>query len=496
LTAEKFNAARANAAFLRACSIPQRGKTRFSVMAFGLFMPARAAADSPSPVHFQGAAMAIGKRAMVVAAVALAGWTTITAAAEPAIPTIPATPPTPAAPAAPAPAADDLTLRQAVYLQTSQPASAAEGPPEKPLQQALNNLGIKSGDIKVYGFIEGSYTAAFNPPPGNLLAGRIFDIDNEEILLNQLDLSLEKSLDAGQLAKDHRWGIGGKVELIYGSDARFTHSNGLNFYGGASPQLSPENQFDLVQGYVDIGLPIGKGLVLRAGKFVTLLGYETINPTTNPFYSHSYLFGYAIPFTHTGMLAMYNVTDKLTLTGGFSRGWEQALNDNNGQLDYLGQVKYVLNDKLTTYFNFSTGPQEASDNAWRTVLDGVVTYQATDALSFAVNGDLGLEPLAGAAGSSAQWYGVALYSGYKFCDQITANLRGEWIADPQGARGLGANEYEATVGLAIKPFPHDNLGQNLLIRPELRYDYSENAIFDGGNRFDQWTAAVDAIFTF
>jgi hypothetical protein len=52
------------------------------------------------------------------------------------------------------------------------------------------------------------------------------------------------------------------------------------------------------------------------------------------------------------------------------------------------------------------------------------------------------------------------------------------------------------MGAAVKPFPHDNLGENFVIRPEVRYDYSQNAIFNAGSNFDQWTFGVDAFFQF
>lgn len=352
-------------------------------------------------------------------------------------------------------------------------------------------------NVNVYGFAEASYTYSTSHPPDNFITGRVFDVDNEELLLNQLDLSVERTVDAAAAAKDHRFDLGFKIEGIYGSDARFIHSNGLNFYGGDNPQLSPENQFDLVQSYVDLAVPLGNGLLIRAGKMATHMGYETINPTTNPFYSHTYLFGYAIPFTHTGVMAFYNLTDKITVMGGISRGWEQALKDNNDSIDFLGQIKYVMSDKVTAYLNVVTGP-EANDNSsdYRTVIDGILTFQATDKLSFTLNGDYGWEPAASTTGSAASWYGVAGYGGYKLNDALTLNGRVEWFNDEDGARGIGDTVYEATAGLAIKPFPNDKLGQNLTIRPELRVDYSDNGIFDGGTDHYQFTAAVDAIFTF
>ena len=52
--------------------------------------------------------------------------------------------------------------------------------------------------------------------------------------------------------------------------------------------------------YVDVTTPVAN-LKIRAGKFVTLLGYETINPNwsnsygVGSLYSHSFLFGFAKP---------------------------------------------------------------------------------------------------------------------------------------------------------------------------------------------------------
>jgi hypothetical protein len=370
-------------------------------------------------------------------------------------------------------------------------------PPPKPLAGELDKLGIKTGPFAVYGFVEGSYTASFANAPNNILTGRVFEFDdNESMLLNQADLTIEKTVDASAAAKAGKIDVGGRVETIYGSDARYIHSNGMNFYGSAAPQLSPENQFDVVQAYADVALPVGTGLTIRAGKFVTLLGYETINPTTNSLYSHSYMFGYAIPFTNTGVLGMYNINDKLSVTGGITRGWDQSLKDNNGQVDYTGQVKYVFNEKLTGYMNAITGPEEATGNAWRTVFDWIAVYTASEHLSLAGNVDLGIEPFGGPTGQSAQWYGTALYGGYKINDYFTPNIRGEWFADPQGARGLGGNLYEVTFGVTIHPMPASTIGSNLVVRPELRYDYSDEGIFDGGTQNDQWTVAVDAFFTF
>jgi hypothetical protein len=399
-------------------------------------------------------------------------------------------------------ASDELTLTQqvgrAVYLDEAAPPK--EAPPPKPAEELLGKYGMgseKTG-LNVYGYIEGGYTASFSNPPGNVLTGRVFELnDNEEILLNQIDLTVEKTVDAAAAAKDGKFQLGGRMEWIYGNDPRYIHSNGMNFYGSSAPQLSPDNQFDLTQAYVDVALPIGNGLVIRTGKFVTLLGYETINPTTNPFYSHTYSFGYAIPFTQTGVLGIYNINEKFTVTGGITRGWDQSLVDNNSAIDFLGQLKWVVNEKLTSYFNVSVGPQTPDQpGLYTTLIENVLVYAVNDNLSLGSDALFAYGSGQAPNGDTAQWYGVALYTGYKFNDMFTANLRGEWFADPQGARTLGGNEYEFTAGLAIHPMPSNKYGQNLVVRPEIRYDYSDNSIFDAGTQFDQWTVGIDAYYTF
>src|SRR5439155_811169 len=65
--------------------------------------------------------------------------------------------------------------------------------------------------------------------------------------------------------------IGGRVEMMYGGDARFIHANGLfdNHDDDPTGRIvpGPRAQFDLTQAYADINLPVGNGIRVRAGKF-------------------------------------------------------------------------------------------------------------------------------------------------------------------------------------------------------------------------------------
>ncbi|MBV8780724.1 MAG: porin, partial [Phycisphaerae bacterium] len=309
--------------------------------------------------------------------------------------------------------------------------------------------------LALTGFVEGGYTFGFQRTPGRVEDLRVFDVEREHLQLDQADLQLSRAVDFSSTD----WNVGGLLEVMYGRDARFIHSNGMDFYGPGSPELSPPDQFDIPQAYVVVNAPVGNGLKFTVGKFVTLLGYETINPTSNALYSHSYMFGFAIPFTNTGVLASYKFSDNLNATVGLTRGWDQTLKDDNGDApDLIGQINYTTSIKgLSLIGNFITGPESpgTTNRYWRTVLDGIATYAMGDNWVFAVNADFGYEPHAGIGGKDANWYGAAAYATYKVDPHVSITGRGEYFNDENGARGIGASVYEATLGVEIHPFPTD-----------------------------------------
>lgn len=51
------------------------------------------------------------------------------------------------------------------------------------------------------------------------------------------------------------------------------------------------------------------------------------------------------------------------------------------------------------------------------------------------------------------------------------------------------------MGVAIKPFPTNNILSGLLFRPEVRYDHSDRSVFNSGDH-NQWTFSMDGLFTF
>jgi hypothetical protein len=404
--------------------------------------------------------------------------------------------------------ADDATTAPAVApAAAAAPATpAAAATPPKPLMALLDTTPIgtalTNAKINIFGFAEAGYYYNTSFPrqteePTDISFPGIF---SNRVLLDQLDLQVNRTVDT--TSKNIDWGF--EFENMYGTDATFIHSFG--WLDNRAGQKHPQNQYDITQANASIFLPVGEGLTIMAGKFATLLGYETINPTTNTLYTHSYLFTYAIPLTQTGLMGTYTWAtgfngQPVTLEAGITRGWNVSINkDVNGEPDFLGQLTFNFTPTLQAIATFSEGPEGFHDNSnYQTVGEFELKYTGITNVTLGMDSVYGDYPHAEQP-KSAQWYGAAAYASYTLNSYATVNARGEWYRDNDGfTTGVRANYYEATLGVAITPFPNDATFSNLSIRPEARYDYADKAAFDlsaSSGKYSEFSGAVDAIMQF
>jgi len=172
----------------------------------------------------------------------------------------------------------------------------AEDAPEKSVVPALSEIlhgtpagqGLERARIDVSGWIDASvYTSPLTS--SNVRVARVFDDDAQGFRLGQAALVVERALSDKQC-----YDVGGKVSVPWGTDARLLHERGLLDDQGGS-----EEQFDLLEAYISARFPVAHGLALRVGKCDTPMGFEMIEAPSDILTSRSFLFGYAIPFTHT-----------------------------------------------------------------------------------------------------------------------------------------------------------------------------------------------------
>ena len=368
---------------------------------------------------------------------------------------------------------------------------------QRPLMSLLDQHGLadalEEARINIFGHIEASYQYNFMRPANDINAGRIFEFEQQaDFLLNQFDLAAERTV-----APDgDQWDVGGRLEMLLGSDARYLHANGM--WDNLDPFNGPDIQFDLLQAYADVAVPVGTGLRVRAGKF---LFFKQVDPNASVFYSHSFTFGGALPYTLTGVSGLYNLSDDWSLEAGFNRGWGQALDDNNGNLSFHGRARHTLSDRTSYALMFMTGPEEDDESGdWRTVLDFVISHKVNDRLTLLGDAVFGYQPDGinfQLEEVDATWFGVAGYGVYRLDERYTLGARAEWFRDSGGyTTGIDQNLFEVTGGVTITPFPRHEVGSNFKVRPELRYDWSTENYFDGLSSRDQLTFAVDVIFNF
>ena len=372
------------------------------------------------------------------------------------------------------------------------PATVRQWGANNLLMQGLDQMGVGQGleqaHIQLFGHIEGSYTWNFDNPAQDLNLGRVFDVEHNKPMVNQIDLNIARPVDL----QSHQFDVGGRVEMLYGGDSRFIHSNGL--LDGSDFFHGPDYQFDLPQAYVDVGVPIGNGVRFRAGKF---LFFKQIDPNASVFYSHSFIFGGALPFTNTGVTAYYPFTENFSVEGGISRGWDQSLKDNNGAIDGLARVRYTVSDQTDLSVGAIVGPELDHDNShYRSTIDLALTQKVCPRGTVMLDAVYGYQAMPSDM-RNAMWYGGAIYGVHQLNPYLALGARGECYRDEEGlTTGLTQTLFEGTLGATVTPFPNDPIGMNLKIRPEVRFDYSTKHYFDGASRHDQTTMAVDAIFNY
>ncbi len=419
-----------------------------------------------------------------------------------------------------------LCLPIATLAQTP-PANQTETPPAPSTVPAVKpyvppaTLGAWAGSIRLNLQADAGITVNPDDPANRRNFGRLFDDDSNRPVLNQALATLARDVDPKATSPD----VGFSLQLLYGSDARVTHTLGV-----FDQLIHDRNQIDVLNANVAVRLPgvFAGGLDLKAGIYPTPLGYELIDPKTNPFYSHSYIFNYGLPIKHTGALATAHVSDRFDVYFGIDSGSQTAIGygsgDNNNRPGGIAGIGYNgPGGTLTIVALTHMGPEDSRHNApfaneaMRYYNDVVVTYKATDKLTLTTELDYARED-----GFRAEAYGIAGYASYALSDTLTLNGRGEvfrdnrnfFVSTPAGnldlvrsERGVAANLVtspraatysELTAGVTYKPGGMPAALSTLLLRPELRYDHTLNGVhaFGGGRNLDMVTLAADVVVGF
>lgn len=326
--------------------------------------------------------------------------------------------------------------------------------------------------LKIGGWLQAGYNnktdGKFNTHPG-------------KVNLHQGYLYAQKAA-SGDAGLD--WGF--RTDVIYGVDAQDTQAFGNNpgvwdfqngfdhgVYGWALPQAYAE------LAYCDLSVKIGH--------FYTLEGYESVMAPSNFFYSHAFTMYNSEPFTHTGVLGAYQASDKLTVQGGWTLGWDTGFDQFADGSNFLGGLTYSLTDDVTVTYMTCIG-----DMGWRGqgyTHSLLFDFSLTDRLNYVLENDwVETDGWYNVAGEffphERDDVGINQYLFYELNDCWKLGGRFEWW------KRDGASAYEATAGVNWRPHP------NFVLRPEIRYNWGPGLAANLGLPENSTIFGIDGVFTF
>jgi hypothetical protein len=413
--------------------------------------------------------------------------------------------------------------------------AAAEAAEETGPERYLEIEPLTSRGINTYGWVNAGIGANNWGSPFN---GPItFNDRNWQGQMNQLYLVNERLLDV----ENGRF-LGGRVDLLYGTDYIYTTARGLdgNLFNQANQAGVTGAPMPQLYGEVGYG-----DHAVKVGHFYTIIGYEVVPAIGNFFYTHAYTMQYGEPFTHTGILDTYAVNDQMTVYAGITNGWDNFSDPinilgianpgypgANSNAAFLGGVTFKNSDEtqaltVTTSSGNEIGgftsPLATIGN--RSLISTVYTNELNDKVTYVLQNDngwqfnaIGVAETLGQQPGTAQWYGINQYLFYNFSETLIGGMRFEWFRDNNGYRvfnpirnsifggpvgsGYQGNFWQVTWGLNWKP------NRNWIIRPELRYDWyspdkANGALpfgnlngLSGGDQYGQLYGGCDAIWQF
>ena len=462
-------------------------------------------------------------------------------------------------------AAVAITVAGLVILPALADDASTDGTDAKDLKktiedQSVNFVETAQKGITLRGYVDVSYTnqfagrgQAFNTSDANgnnQHTLREFDTDANGFNVQAVKIALEKALP-----DKNDWAAGFRVDAILGSDATLLGDSAFGGTTSSSGTSTTSYPIALEQALVKFRVPVGNGLDIYAGKFVTFLGYEVIESPANLNFSRGLLFTNAIPLTNTGVYADYKFNDSVEAKFGVVDGWNNSVSTASsdpaasyafGGKAITGQINVTnpgKNANICQSFIYSpdstepAGVNNGGDNGPSVVYDVWGSWNPLfvkdSALTLAFNIDLGYS---GAAGipynpstvdqnsdqqDSNTWWGIALYSSYKFNKIFTLSGRGEYLhtdttsyTEPKFGFG-STGQFDAASGNFLPDSQDDfsytitasfNIWDNLLTRVEYRTDVLQgstvfpegryNAVALGSHSTVENEVSLEAVYSF
>jgi len=235
---------------------------------------------------------------------------------------------------------------------------------------------------------------------------------------------------------------------------------------------------------VELNVPIGTGLNIKAGELISLLNYESGDGgAANPNFSQGNQWWFTGNGPSAGIQFGYNFTDKVGLTLRVDNGLFQGPVDSNQGKAFSGSLAFKPCSKAwVNLIGWFDSEGSGTEVAGASTIGG---YQVTDKLGtgFEVDYFNFSSP-----GNASDLWSVGGWVWYDFTSKVGLAFRADYIDSPDAGFGLGP---AVRPGAGITTVDSSHLGSltltlnlkptaNIKIQPEIRYDYiSDSGSLDG-----------------
>lgn len=359
------------------------------------------------------------------------------------------------------------------------PALVALPPPPPPPAPPPPKAADTGPKVKLTptGYVEAYYAYNFGRPGNGITNFRGFDNRHDSVSLT--NAALGGDFAVGPVSGRLVFQIGSTPSSYYLAEPTLPGTSSTNPSNGELWKY-------LQEAFVGYKAPIGRGLDLKAGLFMSPIGFESFAVRENWNWSRSNLF-FGLPYYHAGARATYPWSDELSTTVSVFNGWNSVV-DNNAYKSVQADVTYEVPDKISLtalYFGGVERPTGAPEGPWvRHHFDGVAQVDFTRWLSVAAQGDIGFEPN---RLGTARWFSGALYTRFRPTPKLALSLRADRFHERLAASRVpgeasapifwGGAEWVSSGTATVDVRPHENLS----VRLELRHDVASAPLYFKGS---------------
>ena len=229
--------------------------------------------------------------------------------------------------------------------------------------------------------------------------------------------------------------------------------------------------------------------LIDAGKFISTAGYENPLAIDNLNYSIGLTYNLLDPNTLTGLRLHYTFTDRFDASLYATNAWDAFSNRNLGFTYGLG-LNYTFGEQWSANFNTLIGPQQVGNATnFRGMYDAVVTFKPNKEWLLVGEVNYGNEPNTTAGPGNAHWNGASLWIKRQITDSLALTVRPELVNDITGAlTGIPQALKAVTFTPEIK------LPGGIILRPEIRRDWSNATTFDRNTRKGQTIVGIGVLY--